>query len=150
MHRALWLLPAWLLAAPVAAQSDSAAVLAPIQRLFDGMRAADSAAVRSAFHPEARVVRVVTRGDSTQIMVDGIERFVTAVGGAQEVWDERLFNTEVRIDGAIASVWTGYTFHLGDRFSHCGIDSFELVRAASGWLIVHLADTRHTNGCPAG
>ena len=151
MKRSPWLLAACLSATPAAAQpSDTAAVLAPIHRLFDGMRAADSAMVRSAFHPDARFVRVDTRGDTARVSVDGIERFVAAVGGATAVWDEQLFDTEVRIDGAIASVWTGYTFHLGDRFSHCGIDSFELVRTHSGWVIIHLADTRHSEGCPAG
>ena len=150
MTRSLWLFAALLTAAPAAAQSDTAAVMAPIQRLFDGMRAADSAMVRSAFHPDARFVRVDTRGDTARVTVDDIERFVAAVGGATAVWDERLFDTEVRIDGAIASVWTGYTFRFGERFSHCGVDSFELVRAHTGWLIIHLADTRRTEACPSG
>ena len=149
MKGSAWLLAACVAASPAAAQApDTASVMAPIHRLFDGMRAADSAMVRSAFHPDARFVRVDTSGDTARVSVDGIERFVTAVGGATAVWDERLFDTEVRIDGSMASVWTGYTFHLGERFSHCGVDSVELVRAQAGWLIIHLADTRRTEGCP--
>lgn len=131
-----------------AQSADTAAVMAPIHRLFDGMRAADSALVRSAFHPGARFVQVEGRGDSVRVVYSDIERFVAAVGGAQAVWDERLFNTVVQVDGPVASVWTDYTFHLGDRFSHCGIDSFELVRAATGWVITQLADTRRREGCP--
>lgn len=40
------------------AQSDSAAVLTVVQRLFDGMRAADSAMIRSTFAPIIRFAEV--------------------------------------------------------------------------------------------
>jgi hypothetical protein len=40
-----------------------------------------------------------------------------------------------------------YRFYVGERFSHCGVDSFHLVRTADGWRIVDLADTRRREGC---
>lgn len=140
-----------LLLTPVAlpAQAgDTASVMAPIHRLFDGMRSADSAMVRSAFHPLARFIRVDERSDSVRVTASGVDRFVAAVAGADAPWDERLFDTVVHIDGPIASVWTEYTFHLGDRFSHCGVDSIELARGEVGWLITQLADTRRRAPCP--
>lgn len=63
------------------------------------------------------------------------------------VWDERIWDTQVRIDGNLASVWTKYAFYLGPQFSHCGIDHFLLFRRAEGWKIIHLADTRRREGC---
>jgi len=34
-----------------------------------------------------------------------------------------------------------YTFHVGDKFSHCGANTFNLVRTETGWLIANGAST---------
>lgn len=134
---------------PAAAGADARAVLDVVARLFDGMRAADSAAVRSVFHPEARLIRTGVRDGRPAVSLAAVGGFLDALGGATEVWDERLYDPEVRIDGNLASVWADYTFHRGDAFSHCGVDAFQLARTAEGWKIVSLADTARREGCEA-
>jgi hypothetical protein len=148
--RTLSLLFAGLLLADVA-QAQTAAeaqVLAVVRRLFDGMRAGDSAMVRSVFDPNARLVSVGVRDGEPSARVTPASELVAAVGRPHEaVWDERIWDTEVRLDGGLASVWTKYAFYLGDRLSHCGVDAFHLVRGADGWKIVGLADTRRQESC---
>jgi hypothetical protein len=40
------------------------------------------------------------------------------------------------------AVVTGrYTFYVGDKFSHCGANTFNLVRTEAGWLIANGAST---------
>jgi hypothetical protein len=51
------------------------------------------------------------------------------------------------MDAGTAHVWTFYTLHVGERFSHCGYDSFQLLRSGEGWKIVSVADTRRTDNC---
>jgi len=63
------------------------------------------------------------------------------------VFDERLSNVKTHIDGSLASVWADYTFHIGTRLSHCGVDHFLLVKEAGRWQIIDLADTRRTANC---
>ena len=88
------------------------------------------------------------QGQPVLEVMDSLDGFVTAVGTPRaEVWDERIWDTEVRVDGGLASVWTKYAFYRGEQFSHCGVDVFELVRRPDGWKIVHLADTRRTTNC---
>jgi len=142
---AIW---AGFAAPPASAQTpEEREVLEVVERLFDGMRTADSALVRSVFHPEARLIRAGVRSGQPAVSVSGIDGFVLAVGGATDTWDERLFDPVVRIEGTLASVWTEYTFHQGAQFSHCGVDSFQLVRTAEGWKIISLADTMRREGC---
>ncbi|HUF35174.1 MAG TPA: nuclear transport factor 2 family protein [Gemmatimonadales bacterium] len=140
------------LPAPLPAQSaepERAAVLATLQRLFDGMRRGDSAAVRSTFHPDAFLATTVVREQVSALKVDTLEAFIRAVGTPHdEVWDERLRSEEVRIDGPLASVWTEYSFYAGATFSHCGVNAFQLARTADGWCIIALTDTRRRAGCP--
>ena len=50
-------------------------------------------------------------------------------------------NPEVRLHGTVATVWTPYDFWIDGKFSHCGIDAFDLVKTASGWKIAGVVFT---------
>jgi hypothetical protein len=127
---------------------DEGAVLEVVDRLFDGMRARSGEMVASVFHPQARMVTTGSEPDgSPRVQVQGVDGFVAAVGQGGVPWNEHLFATEVRVDGNLAHVWTFYRFYAGERFSHCGYNSIELVRTAEGWRIISVADTRRTDRC---
>jgi hypothetical protein len=133
------------------APAGQSEVMAAVKRMFDGRRAGDSAMVHSAFHPQLRMVSVGNGKDgklrvSVEESPDG---FLKAVGTPHPaVFDERIWNEKVQIDGPLASVWVDYAFYAGDKFSHCGIDHFLLIRGEEGaWKIISLADTRRTEGC---
>lgn len=132
--------------AQATAEDSARAVVA---RLFDGMRTRDSAAVRAAFAPGARLQTALARPDgSTELREDALDEFVQAVGAPSEfVWDERVDATHVRVDGPLAVVTVDYSFFAGPRFSHCGIDAFQLFRGPGGWKIFQLTDTRRRTGC---
>lgn len=142
-----------LLAAPLAAQTPAPSaerdsVLAVVKRLFDGMRAGDSAMVRSVFHPKVQLATALVRQGAPVVEIDSLDTFLKAVGTPHpEVWDERTSNEAVHIDGPLAVVWTDYSFYAGTKFSHCGVDAFQLARTAEGWRIISLADTRRRQGC---
>lgn len=131
--------------APVRGQNAEAEVVAVVERLFEGMRTRDTTLMRSVFAPQAHLYGVRRDGTVSATSPDG---FITSVGGREgPMLDERVFAPEVRIDGNLAMVWTYYTLHIGEQFSHCGIDAFMLYRLDSGWKIVSLADTRRTENC---
>jgi hypothetical protein len=48
---------------------------------------------------------------------------------------------DVRVSGDMAVVTGRYTFHVGDKFSHCGTNTFNLVRTTDGWKIANAAST---------
>jgi Putative lumazine-binding len=138
---------------PVAAQasaSESVAQMAVVNELFDAMRAGDSARVRAVFHPQlvSTVTSDVGRDGVARVRMTSVDGFVKAMGTPHaEVYDERLFNPRVLIDGTLASVWVDYSFYLGTTFSHCGVDIFQLAKVGESWKIVALSDTRRTTGC---
>jgi hypothetical protein len=151
-----WLVPAALTllaaAAPARAQDppgDEAAVLGVVKRLFDGMRTGDSAAVRATFHRQALLATTATKQGAATVRIDTVDAFVRAVGTPHpEVWDERIRKPRVELDGPLASVWVEYSFYLGNKFLHCGIDAFQIARDGDAWRIVALMDTRRKDGCP--
>ena len=113
---------------------DREAILAVVKRLFDGMRAGDSASVRAVFHPRAAFIGALEQQGAATVGFEDPEEFIKAVGTPQ--------------DGTLAAVWMDYSFYLGDRFSHCGVDAFLLAREGAEWKVVSLADTRRRQGCP--
>lgn len=131
-----------------AQESEEEAVLAAVERLFEGMRTADSALVRSAFHPDAVLIGTEDREGNPATRVNPIDGFVRAVGGATGEWHEPFWDWELQIEENLASVWTRYAFYFNGEFSHCGVDAFLLARSEDGWKIVSLADTRQREGCP--
>ena len=140
--------------APLAAQAaappaaERAAVLAPITELFDAMRAGDSSRARAVFHPSALLATALEREGRAEVRIDSLAAFLRALGTPHaEVWDERLGTPVVQVDGPLASVWVEYAFLAGPRFSHCGVDAFQLGRTAAGWRIVALMDTRRRTAC---
>jgi len=61
--------------------------------------------------------------------------------------DERIDFGSIKIDGGLASVWTPYKFYYKGQFSHCGVNSFQLVRINGAWKIQYLIDTRRKQPC---
>src|SRR5690606_16608714 len=73
--------------------------------------------------------------------------FVADASAPGVPWDEQIYDPEVRIDGGLATLYVFYTFSLGEKFSHCGVDAFWMIRTAEGWKISALVDTRRGEGC---
>lgn len=134
------------MSAPAAqAQSEEVdEVRAVIDRLFDGMRAGDSTMVRSVMHESALMGRATDQG----FRVGPPDQFVRAVGTPHDqVWDERIWDVHISIDGRLASAWMEFAFFLGENLSHCGVNSMQLYRTDEGWKIVYLADTNRPPTC---
>ena len=151
------------LAVPAGARAQSApaarvqsaeekAVVAVIEKFFAGMLARDTAMMRSTVDPAARLVGIAQpRGGQPTVRATPMDQFIAGTGrGTGEGANERIHAPEVRIDGNLATVWTFYTLHVGERFVHCGIDAFQLLRLPEGWKIVSVADTRRTENCEVG
>ena len=135
-------------ASPVRAQdAERTAVLAAVQKLFTGMRTRDTAAIIEAFDSTARMVGVSR--DGSRLTLTPPAGFAAGVARAKagDVWNERIFDPEVRIDGTVAQVWAYYTFHLNGKFSHCGFDALMLRKVGGTWKITQLADTQRREGC---
>lgn len=130
------------------APTPEEAVRAVIDQLFDGMRAGDSTMVRAVFHPAAALHTTAFREGKPFLHEGSIDRFVTAVGTPHdEVWDERIWDVEIRVDDNLATAWVPYAFYAGDAFSHCGVNAIQLVKEEAGWRMLKLTDSRRREGC---
>ncbi len=115
--------------------SAEQAVLAVVDRLFDGMRDKDADQLASVFAPEAR------------LGTNGVDGFVASVLQSERHLDEVTFDETVLIDGDLAMAWTPYNIFVDGEFHHCGVDLFVMRHDGDDWRITQLDDTRRTEDC---
>ena len=124
--------------AQVAPKKDAAGDASAVaHKLFEAMRAKNAEAIRALFMPEGQLVAIdrPRTGDGlSKTRVFTADAFAKMISEAKAPeFIERMPQSEVKIFGDMALVYGRYTFHVGDKFSHCGINSFHLVRTADGW-----------------
>ncbi len=115
-----------------------------VQQLFEAMATRDALAAKALFVPDAALFSLGTNGKAIKMP---LEDFLNAIGSGKAVWRERIWDATIKIHGGIAIVWAPYDFHNNSAFSHCGYDSFSLLKTAAGWKISYISDTRETEGC---
>ncbi|MCB0380787.1 MAG: nuclear transport factor 2 family protein [Flavobacteriales bacterium] len=126
-------------------------VMRPIRLLFDGMEKADTSLINLAFDKDAKMFTGYTNKKGEEVVHEGsLMEFITTIANKSKdtpKWVEKIYNTEVKVDGNIAQVWTEYSFYVGQQFIHCGVDAFQLINKAGEWKILHIMDTRRKERC---
>ena len=134
---------------PLLAQDDEIAVKAVIVSLFDAMKTKNPEALGSLFHEKAIMSTVISGEKGAQIGSNTVQDFINRIATtpAETILDERILDYQIKVDGQMAAAWTPYEFYVNDNFSHCGVNSFQLVKTEAGWKIAYIIDTRRKVGC---
>ena len=126
------------------AQTTEDSIKTTVNKLFAGMKNGDAALLRSAFADSA-IMQTIAKD---RIRTETIGEFADFVSKQpKDAADEQIQFETIKIDGPLAIVWTPYKFYYKGNFSHCGIDSYQLVRINGIWKIQYLIDTRRKANC---
>ena len=131
MKRILILLTATMFISTLTtAQSSEDSVKAVVNQLFSAMKGANAAMLKEAFADSAVLQTIRRKQDGTFfVQNEKVSDFVEQIGKAKkDSLDERITFETIKIDGPLAIVWTPYKFYYAGNFSHCGVNSFQLVR----------------------
>ena len=129
--------------------NDATAAVQLVESLFTAMKAKNAEAISALFMKDGQLVAIdrPRTGDgpsTTRIFTGDSFAKVIAESKATDLI-EQMKDPEVRVFGDMAIVFGRYTFHLGEKFSHCGTNSFHLVRTSEGWKIANAASTLEFN-----
>lgn len=150
MRKAFFLSAMLLLSVPrLFAQTPVDSVKMTIGKLFAAMKNSDSQAVRNCFSDSAIMQTIARDKDGNNLIkTEKVTEFAKVIAYMpKDAADERISFDMVKIDGALATAWTPYKFYLNGQFSHCGVNSFQLVRMNGQWKIQYLIDTRRKQPC---
>ena len=149
MKYILALLTATIIMTITQAQTTEDSVKAVVNKMFEAMRNADAEALRTTFSESIVFHTIATSKEGVELVKSEEPKgFIDFVGKEKKgVLDERISFETIKIDGPLAIVWTPYKFYYKGSFSHCGVNSFQLVRTNGTWKIQYIIDTRRKTGC---
>lgn len=124
---------------------DEQLVKKSVNKLFLAMKNSDSVELADSFSKTA-VLQTITR--TGEIKNETVAEFANSIGRSHKNdLDERIEFEAVHIAGNLAAVWAPYQFYYKGNFSHCGVNSFQLIKENGVWKIQYIIDTRKKENC---
>lgn len=129
---------------PLTAQKDDKAIKAVVNQFFEGLEKGDTMLLKKACTgTPVMQTYMADRDGKWQVFTEDFNEFVTFVATpTKDKYDEQIEFESILSEQSLASVWTPYKFYLNGKISHCGTNSFQLVKTDEGWKIQYILDTR--------
>lgn len=131
-------------------EKDKMAVKKTIETFFGAFHAQDSVALRNLVADDI-VLQTTARNKEgkTIFRTQDFGAFLKSIVSIPDsvAFEEKLTSWSIQVDRTMANAWVGYEFWLNGNFSHCGINSFQLINFDGEWKIIYLIDTRGRAGC---
>jgi hypothetical protein len=125
-------------------QTAEDSVKTVINKLFTAMKSSDGAMLKECFTDSAILQTIARNG---RVRSETVSSFLMQISSLpKDSADERIRFETVKVDDALAIAWAPYEFYYAGKFSHCGVNSFQLVRTNGVWRIQYLIDTRRRTG----
>ena len=136
-----------------AESGDREAILAVMDKAF--------AAVRSSIADDWRAIQLAEgttlsfrpgpegRPEELEMRISNNENFIADLKPDGHEYIERWTGEPtILIRGSIAVIWGEYEFWIDGEFSHCGVDSADLVKISGEWKVANFMWTVEKENCP--
>jgi hypothetical protein len=129
---------------------EKAAVQKVVETFFEGFHNQDSVLMKSVLADDV-VLQTTGRNKEGKTLFknEKIGKLITSITSIPDSvsFEEKLTSWSIQVDRTMANAWVGYEFWINGNFSHCGINSFQMVNFDGDWKIIYLIDTRGRDGC---
>jgi hypothetical protein len=111
---------------------------------FKGFHAKDSITMKSVCTEKMILQSISETSKGNQLKKENPHTFYLSIATIPPtiLFEERILNYSIQVDGSMAHVWTPYEFYVNNKFSHKGVNAFTLFKDNDQWKIVYLIDTR--------
>ena len=131
-----------------AQSSEEQSVLNTVNQFFQALAERDRALLASITLPGSFYISTsVSNQGTAQIRIQNHKQLLDNLGGEGPALLERAWNPTILIRRDIATFWAPYDFHVNGSFSHCGIDSFQLIKQQGQWFLTNLSWTVERENC---
>ena len=133
-----------------AQQSDEEQVKQVVIDFFEAFHKQDTATLRTMAIAEAKMESIGKNQEGQTMLRKGsYDEFlgrIAAIAPDME-YKEELTDYIVKVDGPMANAWTPYKFWMNGELSHCGVNSFQMIKQNGAWKIFYVVDTRRRENC---
>ena len=115
-----------------------------IVTFFKGFHAKDSTIIKSVCAENMILQSIAESSKGSQIKNQNPQDFYRSIATIPStmLFEERVLDYSIQVDGTMAHVWTPYEFYVNNKLSHKGVNAFTLFKDNGIWKIVYLIDTR--------
>jgi hypothetical protein len=106
-------------------------VKSKIVEFFDAFHRQDTTALNAMVTDKIILQSISTNKEGKTILKeDGFSKFLISIGSISkgQTFEGKLFGFNIQLDGNMANAWILYEFWYQDEFSHCGVNSFQLIK----------------------
>ena len=125
------------------------AILETVDKFFLAIETKDRELLESILVPDSLNISSFEKPDGeSDLTITDYGSMISMLTRQGREAKERAWDETILIQGHIAVFWAPYDFHVDKKFTHCGVDSFQLVKTDERWLISNASWTRETQNCP--
>lgn len=129
-------------------RGEETAILALIDRFMTAISTNDLQAMAALQMPDGMTYRArPAESGGIEVVAAPSSHWVQPERADGRVRLERYWSPTVLVRGHIALVWAPYEFWLDGKRSHCGVDTFDLVKTGDGWRVANAMWTVEPDGC---
>lgn len=131
-----------LVASPARAQgsdADTRAVIAVADSVLAALTSGDNAALARLTIDSSVVGGVGLRDGVERLSLRSWGQYIKRTG--PPTFTERGFGATAHVQDRAAQVWMPYDLYIADKWSHCGVDTFTLMKNDGRWRVAALIYT---------
>ena len=131
-------LTALLVLLPLVASGDDTdreAVIGTLDEFFDAITAKNIERMRDLMTDEGIIHGYRDGPEGVQVNARTHEQFIEGVRSSESVLVERYWDPQFTFNDRMATVITPYDVYIDSQFSHCGTNSFSMLKTDDGWII---------------
>lgn len=125
-------------------------VKSTIVSFFEAFHKQDTSVMKSMVKGNIKMQSIGKAPDGkTLLNENSFDQFTKSIAGIpkEKSFEEKITDYMIKVDGDMANAWTPYEFWFDGNFSHCGVNSFQLLKESGQWKIIYLVDTRRKDNC---
>jgi hypothetical protein len=133
-----------------AQDSEKEQVKATIIEFFEAFHKQDTMALKAMAKGDIKLQSISINNEGQAVLSESeYGQFLKRIASipSENTFEEKLLSFNIQVDGSMANAWTPYEFWYNGNFSHCGVNSFQLMKVDNEWRIIYLVDTRRREGC---
>ena len=133
-----------------AQKSENKIVKATIIEFFEAFHKQDTLAMKKLVTDKIILQSITTNIEGKSVLKeDNFTSFLRSIASIPKdrTFEEKLLDYNIQIDGDMANAWIPYEFWYQEKLSHCGVNSFQLMKEDDQWKIIYLVDTRRRENC---
>lgn len=125
-----------------AAQSEN--VQQRIEFFFEAFHQLDTIQLKKVCSSELILHSITESEKGSSLTTQSATEFYKTIAAFPKdlVFEEKILNYVIQLDGSMAHVWTPYEFYINGKLSHSGVNSFQLFNENGVWKVLYILDTR--------